>query len=291
MAIGKGKESVEAQIFSKYVGVASCFVLAVNPDKKKLEELYQTTLDKDPEYIKKKEGEQDAVIINFIVKTDDANYPAMTTKVSFYLRNEGRFNKDKTKVQVIDKYGRTCWVGIEDAKNRVIPMYANGPANIDADYRPCFYGEENLTNFIKTWLNIPNVMSYIDGKWVENPDVNPEDCECRLDNIKEYFKGNFKELQGIISLLPNNKIKILFGVKNTSDNKQYQDCFIDMFLKPSITSYDRLEKVLTERKNNGGYADTEFEVCDLKEYKLEPSDLNEKGEIKTEKSDDDLPWE
>ncbi len=291
MAIGKGKETTEAQVFSKYVGIASCFVLAVNPDKKKLEELYQTTLDKDPEYIKKKEGEQDAVIINFIVKTDEANYPAMTTKVSFYLRNEGRFNKDKTKVQVIDKYGRTCWVGIEDAKNHVIPMYSNGPANIDADYRPCFSGEENLTNFIKTWLNIPNVMSYIDGKWVKNPDVNPEDCECRLDNIKEYFKGNFKELQSIISLLPNNKIKILFGVKNTSDNKQYQDCFIDMFLKPSITNYDRLEKALTDRKNNGGYADTEFEVCDLKEYKLEPSDLNEKGEIKTKESDDDLPWQ
>lgn len=290
MAIGKGKETTEAQVFSKYIGVASCFVLAVNPDKKKLEELYQTTLDKDPEYIIKKEGEQDSVRISFVVKTDEDKYPAMTTQVTFYLRNEGRFNKDKTKLQVIDKYGRTCWVGIEDAKNHVIPMYSNGPANIDADYRPCYSGEENLTNFIKTWLNLPNVMSYIDGKWVPNPDVAPEDCECRLDCIKDYFKGNFKELADIVNILPNNKVKILFGVKNTADNKQYQTCFIDRFLKPFVTNYDKLEEDVKSRKDASAYPDTEFRVIELEEYKLEPSKLNEKGEIKTEDSDDDLPW-
>ena len=214
----------------------------------------------------------------------------MTTQVTFYLRNEGRFNKDKTKLQVIDKYGRTCWVGIEDAKNHVIPMYSNGPANIDADYRPCYSGEENLTNFIKTWLNLPNVMSYIDGKWVPNPDVAPEDCECRLDCIKDYFKGDFKELADIVNILPNNKIKILFGVKNTADNKQYQTCFIERFLKPFVTNYDKLEEDVKSRKDSGAYPDTEFRVIELEEYKLEPSKLNDKGEIKTEDSEDDLPW-
>lgn len=61
---------------------------------------------------------------------------------------------------MIDKYGRATWVTPEQLKGHVIPLDKNGnPLQIDADYRPAYEGEENLTNFIKAYLNIPNPMS------------------------------------------------------------------------------------------------------------------------------------
>ncbi|MDQ9822852.1 hypothetical protein RFZ44_05690, partial [Acinetobacter sp. 163] len=74
-------------------------------------------------------------------------------------------------------------------------------------------GEEELTKFIKAYLNIPNVMKYVNNTWVMVD--NPEDCEARLEHIEDYFKGNFKELREVIALQPNNRVKVLFGVKTT----------------------------------------------------------------------------
>ena len=84
--------------------------------------------------------------IDFIVRLIPAksNGIEMTSKVALFLRKEYRFNKDKTKVQVIDKYGRTAWVTIEQAKAKRFLYMLMVPANLDADYRPCFVGEEEL---------------------------------------------------------------------------------------------------------------------------------------------------
>ena len=51
MSFSKGKDSGEAGSFKKYIGVASVFVVGLNPSKEELEKLYGNTLDKDPEYL------------------------------------------------------------------------------------------------------------------------------------------------------------------------------------------------------------------------------------------------
>ena len=73
MAFASGVESTEAVEIKRYIGVAPVSILAVNPTKKELEKIYNTTLEKEPEYL----GEQDieglkvkTVRIDFIVKTD-----------------------------------------------------------------------------------------------------------------------------------------------------------------------------------------------------------------------------
>lgn len=282
MAFGKGKESTDGNVVKRYTGVASVFVLAVNPNKAELEILYNTQLENGPEYLGEVEVGEDKhkvqnVRLDFIVKTDAEKCGGIefTTKVAFFIRKEYRYNKDQTKVQVIDKYGRTAWVAIEQAKSHEIPIYKNGPANIDRDYRPAYYGEEELTNFIKAYLNIPNVMKYVNNTWVMVD--KPEDCEARLESIAEYFKGNFKELRDVIALQPNNKVKVLFGVRTTDDNKQYQAVYNQMFLKNNITDYSKLDADLQERKAAGAYPTTEFTVGDLKEYDVEPTDLSNSG--------------
>lgn len=282
MAFSKGTESKEGNKIARYTGVAPVFVLAVNPNKTVLEKLYNTHLENDPEYLGEVEVGEDKhkvqnVRIDFIVKTDAEKCGGIEfiTKVAFFLRKEYRYNRDKTKVQVIDKYGRTAWVTIEQAKAHEIPVYKNGPANIDKDYRPTYHGEEELTNFIKAYLNIPNVMKYVNNTWVIVD--NPEDCEARLDSIDEYFKGNFKELREAIALQPDNKVKVLFGVRTTDDNKLYQAVYNQMFLKNNITDYSKLDENLQERKAAGAYPTTEFVVGDLKEYNVEATDLSNSG--------------
>ena len=278
MAFGKAQVSKEATEIKRYTGVGSVFVVGVNPNKTELEKLYDRELDKDPEYLTEKDGVTSARI-DFIIKTDPtakcSNGIELLTKFSMFIRNEYRFNKDKTKVQVIDKYGRTAWVTKEQAKAHEIPVYKNGPANIDKDYRPAYHGEEELTNFIKAYLNIPNVMKYVNNTWVMVD--KPEDCEARLESIDEYFKGNFKELRDVIALQPNNKVKVLFGVRTTDDNKQYQAVYNQMFLKNNITDYSKLDADLQERKAAGAYPTTEFTVGDLKEYDVESTDLSNSG--------------
>lgn len=272
MAFAKGSESTDGAIVKRYTGVAPCYVVGVNPSKSELEAIYGTTIENVPEYRSSVdvEGKKiETVRIDFIVKTDPANSNEieMTSKVALFLRKEYRFNRDKSKVQVIDKYGRTAWVTIEQAKAHEVPVYANGPANLDSDYRPCFIGEEELTNFIKAYLNTPNVMKYVDGKWVMVD--NPEDCLARLDCIEKYFAGDYTELKEVINLQPNNKVKILFGVKTNDDGKQYQAVFTQMFLKNGVRDYSKLAKELEDRKAAGAYPTTEFFVGALKEYTTE----------------------
>ena len=295
MAFGKAQESKEAAEIKRFTGVGSVFVVGVNPNKSELEKLYERELDKDPEYVTEKDGVVSARI-DFIVKTDTAakcnNDIELLTKVSMFIRKEYRFNKDKTKVQVIDKYGRTAWVTKEQAKNHEIPVYSNGkPANIDKDYRPAYIGEEDVTNFLKLFLGIPNV-----EKWVKNEETgrrevvglidNPQDCECRLDHIEDYFKGKFNEIKDAISLMPNNKIKALFGVRTTDDGKQYQDVYTRKFLSNVVSVYDKLAEDVQSNKDNGAYPNTEFVIADLQEYTVQATNFNN-----TNNDNGDLPFD
>lgn len=299
MAFAKGAESKDGNAVKRYIGIAPVFVLCVNPNKEQLEKLYNTQLENAPEYLSEVEVGEDKhkvpnVRIDFIVKTDAEKCGGIEfiTKVAFFIRKEYRYNRDQTKVQVIDKYGRTCWVTIEQAKAHEIPMYSNGPANIDKDYRPAYVGEEDLTNFLKAYLNIPNVMKYVNEKWVMVD--KPEDCEARLEKIADYFKGDFSELRQAIQLQPTNKVKVLFGVRTTDDNKQYQAVYNQMFLKNNITDYSKLDKDLQERKAAGAYPTTEFTVVDLKEYNVEATDFSnsESGtDMPFAPTDNATPWD
>lgn len=294
MAFGKAQVSKEATEIKRYTGVGSVFVVGVNPNKAELEKLYDRELDKDPEYITEKDGVTSARI-DFIIKTDPTakcnNGIELLTKFSMFIRNEYRFNKDKTKVQVIDKYGRTAWVTKEQAKAHEIPVYKNGPANIDKDYRPAYVGEEDITNFLKLFLGISNVEKWVKNEATGRREVvglvdNPQDCECRLENIEDYFKGKFNEIKGAINLMPNNKIKVLFGVRTTDEGKQYQDVYTRKFLSNTVSIYDKLAEDVQTNKDNGAYPNTEFVVADLQEYTVQATNFNN-----TNNNNGDMPFD
>lgn len=280
MAFASGKESTEVSI-KRYIGVAPVFVLSVNPNKAEMEKLFSTTLEEAPNYVGETEvGEDKHKVANarvtFIVKPDAAKVGMEVAPISLtlFVRNEVRYNKDNTKVQVIDKYGRTAWVTVEQAKVNEIPVYSNGPARIDKGYRPALVGEPELIDFLKCYLNIPNVDVYNSKtkEWSEHK--NPTECEASLENIASLFKGDFTELQEIIKMQPNNKVKVLFGVRTTDDNKLYQAAYTQKFLKNNVTDYSKLDEEVQSRKQAGAYSTTEFEVCDFKEYTVASSSFD-----------------
>lgn len=273
MAFASGTESTESIAVKRYIGIAPVFVKALNPTKEELSEIYGTTIEKDIEYTGTRDSngkEVPFIRLDFIVETDAERCDGieMKTKVTYFLSKEFRYNSDRTKVMVINKYGETTWLTLEDAKN------GNIPSNLSwfdpAEMRPAYVGEEELTLFLKSYLGIPN-KSYRDNQGVVHEIPNKSDAEARLDNINEYFNGNISELKAILKLQPNNKVKFAFGVKTTDDNKMYQDVYIQKPLKNGVTNYTNLEKDITARQQNGGYPNTVFEICPLREYSLEPT--------------------
>lgn len=302
MAFGQGQVSTDGGSVKRYIGVASVFVLAVNPAKEVLEKLYGRTLENAPEYVGEVEVGEDKtkyqqVRLDFIVKADPekyldaANQPLnFVSKVSLFIRKAYRYNKDNTKVQVIDKYGRTAWVTVEQAKAHEIPVYSNGPANIDKDYRPAYVGEEELIKFLIAYLNIPSCQRYVDGKWVMNDADKLSDSEASLEHIEDYFKGDFSELKTIIGYQPNNKVKVLFGVRNADDGKQYQTVYTRMFLKNGVSDYSKLDKDVKQTQESGALTSSEFDCTELHEYVVESTNFAGNNSAPFPPAEGTTPW-
>lgn len=299
LAIGKTQESTETQEFKKYVGVGSSYVIAVNPTKKELKEIYGHEMANDPEYVVDTDNGKEARI-TFIVKTDPniCNGIEITNRVMFTLRNAPAYNKDQSRVQVIDKYGNTTWANTEDAKaGKKLFSTTGKELKIDSSYRMACVGEADLIGFLKAYLNVGDAFNYVNDSWVKKD--NADDFLFGLEHIKDYFSGNFSEIKDAIALQPNNKVKLLYGVRTKDDGKQYQTVATrnGMVLLNSAGSkaLDKLEKDLANAKNAGSYASTDFRVQPLAEYSVEPTDLSSAPTTSTdgqgsEASMGDMPW-
>lgn len=299
LAIGKTQESTETQEFKKYVGVGSSYVVAVNPTKKELEEIYGHEMANDPEYVVDTDKGKEARI-TFIVKTDPnvCNGIEITNRVMFTLSNAPAYKKDQSRVQVIDKYGNTTWANIEDAKTGKKLFSTTGKElKIDSSYRMACVGEADLIGFLKAYLNVGDAFNYVNDSWVKKD--NADDFLFGLEHIKDYFSGNFSEIKDAIALQPNNKVKLLYGVRTKDDGKQYQTVATrnGMVLLNSAGSkaLDKLEKDLANAKNAGSYVSTDFRVQPLAEYSVEPTDLSTAPTTSTdgqgsEASMGDMPW-
>lgn len=297
LTVGKTTESKEAVEFKRYIGVGTSKVLAVNPDKKTLDDIMGFESQSEPQYVAETEEGKEARI-TFIVGTvpEDNNGVDIKNRLMFTLRNTPAYNRDKTKVQVIDAYGNTSWMATEDAKAGNKPLSANGsPLRIADKYRMAYQGEPELVDFLKTYLGVGSAFNYSNGQWILKSDAS--DFLFSLEHIKDYFNGDFKELRQAIALQPNNKVKLLYGVRTTDEGKQYQAIASrhNMFLRNSAgdSAYERLAKELASIKQAGAYANTEFKVSkDLVEYDVQATDLSKPVQQTpaAPDMDDDLPW-
>lgn len=292
LAIGKTQESKDTPDgFKRYVGLASSYVLAVNPTKKELDEIRGFESQSEPEYVKDTENGKE-VHINFLVKPDPELYEGvdMTAQVMFTLRQAVAYNRDESKVQVVDQYGNFAYIPTEDAKNGRKP---ENIGKLDTKFRMACVGEADLVTFLKKYLCVQDAFNYVNGAWIKKD--HPEDYVFGLEQIKEYFKGDFKELKEALALQPNNKIKLLYGVRTTDDGKQYQAVASrsDLFLanNAGVNAITKMAERLAEMKSQGSYANTEFKVQELQEYDVQPTNLESTQEAKTEDSSSEMPWD
>lgn len=277
MAIACGTETKEPVAYKKYIGVGSMFVRAINPSKETLNKLTGREKDEEPEYlftVKDENGvETKSARIDVIVQTDAAtnNEIDFTHTLSFFLRDEARVNSNGDKLQVINLYGSTAWITHEQLKTKTMPD--NMSWFDTTGLRAAYVGEEELTMFIKAYLNIPN-KSFRKKSGEVVTIKNIADAECQLVNIPALFNGNFTEVQKIANYQPLNKVKVMFGIKTSDDNREYQTAFTSLFVKNNVTNYSKLEEKYLDKKANNGLTTSIFEAVPLKEYTCEATTFN-----------------
>lgn len=271
MAIVVGKKSEEGS-FKMYKGIGAFNIIAVNPTKSELEAIVGREIENEPQYSGETEKGEKYVRVVFYAKTDVSasinNGIELLLPISFTLVKAQRVGQSSGKVQVIDKYGRTAWASPEEYASKSIPQYAKGPANISADYRAAYQGEEALVNFLIQWLNIPGPATYKDGVWTTKP--NPSDSEVSLD-MTALFSGNVEELKGLVSIAAPYIVKGAVGIKTVDGEqgtKQYQTVFNRQFAKNATTNYSKIDAAITEFQNAGGAPNTEFSVLPLHENEV-----------------------
>lgn len=294
LTVGKTTESKEAT-FKKYIGVGASKILAINPDKKHLDEIMGFESQNEPEYTGSDDNGKWARV-TFIVETDpdQCNGIDIKTRVMFQLYNTPAYNRDKTKVQVIDEYGNSTWATVDDAKEGKKLLSSNGnPIKLGNKYHIACRGEVDLVAFLKTYLCIGDAFDYVNNTW--SLKTNSDDFKFGLDDIKKYFTGDFTEIKEAVKLQPNNKIKLLYGVRTNDEGKQYQAVATKdrLMMRNSAGSkaYEKVEKELMNIKNGGGYANTEFAVQELAEYNVNATDLSSPQESGNAGSEDTMPWD
>ena len=241
----------------KHLGVASINILRVNPKNADLR-FYGWKIADDadePKYVTTNNEGKPSARVRFLVEledTDEAVKPVVP--MDFWIRPEVRLSNDGTKCQIIDAYGRTAWATKADMKEKSIPLNSAGqPVKIDKNYKPAHYGEAELIAFLMKYLNVTPLQKFSEKQnaWVDTE--NPG--RLTIDNWGELCKGNVKEIEDYVKLQEDNRVKVIFGIRTTDDNKSYQTffsgdiksgAFISNGARPNKISgeYDSARKVL-----------------------------------------------
>ena len=286
MAISNGVETKETQGGARLMtGLVPMMVVAVNPSKKELEQIYGRDLEKEPEYISADEAGVKKLRVDFIMKTvinDKLGCnEEIITKVPFFLEDKPAYTSDGSKVYMLNLYGENACIPVEDAKKNTLPD--NMQWYNTTKMRPAYRGEIELVGFLKQYLGIPN--RAFKDKVI--PDVSK--AEIQLEKIKNYFNGDIKEFVSVVNLRkPTNIILLTGGVRTTDDNKQYQAWYLKKPLKYGTTNLDYIKRDIAERQSqmnvDFGPADLKFRI-----YSNEPTVFE--GPVKASTTIEDDPFE
>ena len=304
--------------FKRYVGLAQSEVVALNPTKKQLEEIYGREIQNEPEYF----GTDDETgtkwaRLDFVVKTDPElnNGIELISHAVFTLRNEMYANKDSSKVRIIDSYGNSVWMDTDAAKAKTVPTSNSGGSIKMSDYRIALRGEPELIDFLRNYFSLPDAFEYANGTWslkklkhqneltkeeAEKEDLLTfESCMMALDksDFEKFFKGDVSELRDAIEgrkATEKLAATLLYGVRTTEDGKQYQTVCTgyDLTLRKNANAkaIARLEKQLANAKQGGLYGSIDYRVQELQEYSVEPTNL-EKPQEELPFAANEMPWD
>lgn len=274
-AIG-GKKRENDGNFSKKVGLFTATVLAVNPTEKEYKDILGMELKEDSkacDYVGERDGNS-LVRIDFWLENTKVNPDGTKDrpyKLSFFLEDRVRTNKDDTKTQYINSIGSCAWA--DDESN--LPAWFT-----KRDYRPAYHGEEDLFEFMRGWLNKldyrdPDTSLELDWKKLMKGDVRDIKAEvngewageigCLATVIVKETEGETKEYQGVYNraFVPAYAMKHFRLVDYDNENVQ-----------KALTTKDSKDLKVHERfviRVTGEYGCKDFfSLKDIKEY--DPND-------------------
>lgn len=131
-------------------------------------------------------------------------------KVSFFLEDKERENRDGTKKQYINSVGMTAWA---DDESNLWEWFTKG-----RDYRVAYVGEEDLYEFVRTWLS--------------KLDYRHADTVLQLD-WKKLMRGNVSDLKSQIDGEFCSSVVALATVvvrEQDGETKEYQGIYNKGFL-------------------------------------------------------------
>lgn len=272
-----GKQAIENRI-RRYVGVGAYEVVAFNPTKEEIKKLMpwkSEVKDSEVAYITEREGVK-TLKLDFYIRLvgvkkgtvlEDVNidkdgnvsdFPV--DKITFFMTEAAAMSQAKGTYQVIDAYGVSAWVEVNDGKVVFDPNKSYG---ISTDgLRTAFQGEVAVNDFLKALFNVPQrVHVEAGGVWkVDVPDTNKEAldaCRCQFEKPSDLFNGKWGEITAPIKDAQGYRIKLLRGYRNVNNNK-YTDFYTSRPMRNSTTSYAFLEKSLKRDSDEGRLNDRYF---------------------------------
>ena len=233
---GKKRENTGGGDFSKKVGLFEANVIAINPTAEEFKDILGMELKEDSkatEYLgETKDGNNYLRVDIWLQKVNSED----KFKTSFFLEDKERENKDGTKNQYINSIGMCSWAADE---NDLADWFTK-----DRDYRVAYTGEEDLYNFMRTWL----------------ADLDYRDADTVLQlEWKKLMRGNVKDLKDQIDGEWSKSIVALATVivkERDGESKEYQGIYNKAFL--------------------GGYALKQFRLVDYGNKKTQESLKNKK---------------
>lgn len=222
--------------YGKKVGLFEANVIAINPTIEEFKDKLGMELKEDSkaaEYLGETKDGNNYLRVDFWleeVKNQDK------FKVSFFLEDKERENKDGTKNQYINSIGMCSWAADE---NDLAEWFTKG-----RDYRVAYTGEEDLYNFMRTWL----------------ADLDYRDADTVLQlEWKKLMRGNVKDLKDQIDGEWAKSVVALATVivkERDGEPKEYQGIYNKAFL--------------------GGYALKQFRLVDYGSKRIQTDLKNKK---------------
>jgi hypothetical protein len=203
-----GKKRENNGEFSKKVGLFAARVICVNPTEKEYKDILGMELKEDSkaaEYLGTSKEGNTTVRVDFWLENvkENEDHSNDKFKVSFFLEDKVRDNKDGTKTQYINNIGICAWAEDENS----LPEWFS-----KREFREAYVGEEDLYEFMRGWLN---KLDYRDGstvmqiEWKKLMKGNVSDIKnevggewcgeigCLATVVVKEIDGEIKTFQGI----------------------------------------------------------------------------------------------
>lgn len=209
MIQGDKRERQALPEISKKVGLFEARVVAINPTTEEFKEVLDIELPEDSKLTEYLGTSRDG---NTFLRVDiwlEEVKKKDKFKVTFFLEDKERENKDATKKQYINNIGRCAWA---DDPNNLAEWFAK------REYRVAFVGEEELYEFLRTWLG--------------ELDYSKESTVLQLE-WKKLMKGNLKDLKSQVDGAYCTNVAALATItvkQKDGENKEYQSIYNKAFL-------------------------------------------------------------